>query len=264
MELSLSGRQAIVTGASAGIGHACATMLAESGAEVLAVARGRERLEQVVKEATSGGLQGSLTPLAADVTSEDDRMRIVEAAQTAGGPDILVNCAGGSRTLAIDADEGQWREAMEVNFWSKHRLTHAVLPGMVERGWGRIVNITGSSEPKPMPIYTEGVEGTSSLNAAMPAKAALHAWAKGVAREVARHGVTINSVPPGRIMSEQVERFYPTEEDRRAYAAERIPMGRFGDPRELAALVVFLCSEQGSYITGELVHVDGGMRNYAF
>ena len=118
---------------------------------------------------------------------------------------------------------------MLVNFVRLRELTHAVIPGMIAGRWGRIVNITGSSEPR-------------GINAANSAKAAVHAWAKGLSREMAKHGITINSIQPGRIMSEQIVRFHPTEEDRRKFAEEHIPMGRFGEPEELANLVVFLAS----------------------
>jgi 3-oxoacyl-[acyl-carrier protein] reductase len=122
---------------------------------------------------------------------------------------------------------------------------------MKARGWGRIVNITGSSEPR-------------SINAANSAKAAVHAWAKGLSREMAPHGITINSIQPGRIMSEQIVRMHPTEEDRQQFARQNIPAGRFGEPEELANLVVFLSSPGAGYITGTVIPVDGGMSRFAF
>lgn len=263
MELSLEGRRAVVTGASAGIGRACAMTLAASGAQVVAAARRAEKLQKLSREAEEQRI-GSIVPFIGDVTNPDDRSSLVSTTEEQlGGADILVNCAGGSRTLAMDAEEAAWREAFELNFWSVHRLTHALLPGMMERRWGRIVTITGSSEPKPMPVYSDP-NRVSHLNAAMPAKTAVHAWAKGVSREVAPYGVTVNSIPPGRVMSEQVERIYPTEAAREEYAKDRIPVGRFGGTNELASVVLFLCTDHASYITGELIHVDGGMRNFAF
>ena len=152
---------------------------------------------------------------------------------------------------------------LRVNFWPALRLAHALVPGMVERRFGRIINVTGSSEPKSMPLYGD-LERSSFLNAATPAKTAVHAWAKGLSREVGPYGVTVNSIPPGRIVTEQTQRRYPDEEKRAAYARERIPVGRFGEADEFASLVLYLCSDIAGYITGEILHVDGGMRSFAF
>ena len=109
-----------------------------------------------------------------------------------------MNNAGGSRAFKLDTGEAQWEEALTLNFTRQRQLTHALLDQMITRNWGRIINITGKSEP-------EGING------AFCAKAAMHAWAKGLSREVGRHGITVNSIPPGRIMSEQIERNYTPE-----------------------------------------------------
>jgi 3-oxoacyl-[acyl-carrier protein] reductase len=140
---------------------------------------------------------------------------------------------------------------MLVNFIRLRELSHAAIPGMRERGYGRIVNITGSSEPR-------------NLNAANSAKAAVHAWSKGLSREIAQHGITINCIQPGRIISEQILRMHPTEEDRRKFAEENIPARRFGEAEELANLAIFLASPRASYITGTVIPVDGGMSRFAF
>jgi 3-oxoacyl-[acyl-carrier protein] reductase len=121
---------------------------------------------------------------------------------------------------------------------------------MIERQWGRIINITGKSEP-------------DRLLTATPAKAAVHAWAKGLSREVGKSGITVNCIPPGRIMSEQIRRKY-SEEFRAGESAREIPVGRYGEPEELACLVVFLASPLACYITGAVLPVDGGLRRYAF
>ena len=139
---------------------------------------------------------------------------------------------------------------MRLNFVRLRQLTHALLPGMMERNWGRVINISGKSEP-------------GGLVAVSPAKAAIHAWAKGLSREVGPHGITVNSIAPGRIMSEQIRRKY-SEEFRAKQSAEEIPMGRYGEPEELAALAVFLASPVAGYITGTVMPVDGGLRKYAF
>jgi 3-oxoacyl-[acyl-carrier protein] reductase len=181
----------------------------------------------------------------------DAAPRIRDAAiQALGAVEILVNCAGGSRPLPIEAGEERWEEAMTLNFTRLRQLTQAVLPGMVERKWGRILNITGKSEP-------------DRINAAFAAKAAVHSWAKGLSREVGRFGITVNSIAPGRIISEQILRNYP-EEERRRFSDQEIPVGEYGQPADLAWLVAFLASPLARYITGTVIPVDGGLRRYQF
>jgi 3-oxoacyl-[acyl-carrier protein] reductase len=216
---------------------------------VIAARRG-ERLEELAAEIErSGGPRPQ--PLAIDIMEADAPRRLADfAARTLGSTGILVNCAGGSRPLTIDATEEQWDEAMTLNFTRVRQLTHTVLPQMIGAGWGRIINITGKSEPE-------------GLNAAFAAKAGIHAWAKGLSREVGRFGITVNSIPPGRIMSEQIERNYPPAY-REEHAAKEIPVGRYGEPEELACLAVFLASPIARYITGAVLPVDGGLRRYSF
>jgi 3-oxoacyl-[acyl-carrier protein] reductase len=173
------------------------------------------------------------------------------AAQKAVGRiDILVNNAGGSRVLPIDAPEEHWVEAMTLNFTRPRQLAHALLPGMIEHHYGRIINITGKSEPE-------------HLNAAFSAKAGIHAWAKGLSREVGQYGITVNSIPPGRIMSEQIRRNYP-EDYRKHFAETEIPVRYWGEPEDLAVMAVWLASPLARYITGAVIPVDGGLRRYQF
>jgi 3-oxoacyl-[acyl-carrier protein] reductase len=139
---------------------------------------------------------------------------------------------------------------MTLNFTRQRQLTHAILPGMIEHHWGRIINITGKSEPE-------------KLNAAFAAKAALHSWAKGLSRDVGKHGITVNSIAPGRIISEQILRNYPPEE-RKRFSDTEIPVGEYGQPEDLAVLAVFLASPLARYITGTVIPVDGGLRRYQF
>jgi 3-oxoacyl-[acyl-carrier protein] reductase len=242
MDFELKDRTCLVTGASAGIGAGIAHLLAEQGARVAATARRVDRIER----------HRNLIPIAADVTSADDLARLAREAITAlGQVDILVNCAGGSRPTTVDAGEQLWEEAFALNFTSARRLTTALLPGMRQRRWGRIVNISGTMEPR-------------GLNAAVAAKAALHLWAKGLACEVAAEGVTVNTIQPGRINSEQIlEKLHPTEEARRAFIERNIPIGYFGEPEDIAHLVAFLASPRARYITGTVIPVDGGMRHAA-
>jgi 3-oxoacyl-[acyl-carrier protein] reductase len=146
--------------------------------------------------------------------------------------------------------ESQWVEALTLNFTRHRQITDRLIDGMIARRWGRVVNITGKSEP-------EGING------AFCAKAAIHSWAKGLSREVGRHGITVNCIPPGRIISDQILRNY-TPEYRQWQSEHEIPVGRYGEAEELAALAVFLASPRASYITGAVIPVDGGLRRYQF
>ena len=143
-------------------------------------------------------------------------------------------------------------EGMTLNFEMLRRLTMAFIPGMREQKFGRVINLTGSSEPR-------------GVNVANSAKAAVHAWAKGLSREVGGDGITINSLPPGRINSEQIlNKVHPDPAEREAFAKANIPAGYFGEPEDMAYLITFLASPLARYINGEVIHVDGGMRRFAF
>jgi 3-oxoacyl-[acyl-carrier protein] reductase len=250
MDLQLQGKTALVTGASQGIGHAIARGLAAEGVRCAVVARRDNLLEELVATVVAAGHVRPVI-IKADVMEEGAPQKLAaDAIKGLGHVDILINCAGGSRPLPVDAPEERWLEAMTLNFTRVRQLTHALLPQMAERNWGRIVNITGKSEPE-------------GLNAAFSAKAAVHAWAKGLSREIGKHGITINSIPPGRIMSEQIRRNYP-EAYRAEHSQKEIPMGRYGEPEELAVLAVFLASPLAGYITGTVLPVDGGLRRYSF
>ena len=249
MDLQLKSRTAVVTGASVGIGRAVARGLAREGVRVAAVARRKDLLEQLATEARSEG--GEIVPVIQDIMQEGAAKSLAATAiAELGHVDILVNNAGGSRPLPIDAPDSAWDEAIELNFTRYRQVTHALFPDMIKRGWGRIINVTGKSEPE-------------GLNAAFAAKAAVHAWAKGLSRELGQHGITVNCIPPGRIMSEQIRRNYP-EDYRKRFAEEEIPVGYWGEPEDLAALVVFLASPMARYITGAVIPVDGGLRRYQF
>jgi 3-oxoacyl-[acyl-carrier protein] reductase len=250
MDLDLTSKTAIVTGASIGIGRAITKGLAREGVRVVAVARRKDLLDELVKEVKAAG-GAAVIPLAQDIMAADAASKLAAAATAElGHVDILVNNAGGSRPLPVDAPDSAWDEAIALNFTSYRKIAHALLPQMMARKWGRIINITGKSEPE-------------GLNAAFAAKAAVHAWAKGLSREIGKHGITVNCIPPGRIMSEQIRRNYP-EDYRKHFAEEEIPVGFWGEPEDLAALAVFLASPVARYITGTVIPVDGGLRRYQF
>ncbi len=246
MDLQLSGKTALVTGASAGIGRAIAKALAAEGVRLAVVARRRALLDTLQDE-----IGATLVIIECDLMAEDAARRIAQAALAGlGNVDILVNNAGGSRKFKLDTDEAQWHEAMTLNFTRQRQLAHALLEQMMARKWGRIVNITGKSEP-------EGING------AFCAKAAMHSWSKGLSREVGKYGITVNCIPPGRIMSEQILRNY-TPEYRRWQSEHEIPVGEYGQPEDLANLAAFLASPRARYITGAVIPVDGGLRKYQF
>ena len=251
MDLQLTGRKALVTGSSQGIGRAIALGLALEGVKVVAVARRLELLQTLSQEIVgAGGVPPALVD--ADLYPEDSGERIAARALDAVGHiDIIINAAGGSRPLPIDAPKDAWYEGMILNFYRLRELTHAVLPSMTVGSYGRIINITGTREPH-------------NLNAAHTAKAAVHVWSKGLSKVVAKDGVTVNCIQPGKIRSEQIDKRWPTEAERQKYAAAEIPIGRLGEPAELAHLAVFLSSPLAGYITGNIIAVDGGIKMFAF
>ncbi len=246
MDLGIAGKTALVTGASVGIGRAIARALAAEGARLAVVARRRELLETLEKE-----IGAKLVIIEQDLMAEDAPRRIADAALAGlGSVDILVNNAGGSRKFQLHTDEAQWQEAMTLNFTRQRQLADRLVDQMIARKWGRIVNLTGKSEP-------EGING------AFCAKAAMHSWAKGLSREVGKHGITVNCIPPGRIISEQILRNY-TPEYRQWQSEHEIPVGEYGQPEDIANLVAFLASPRARYITGAVIPVDGGLRKYQF
>jgi 3-oxoacyl-[acyl-carrier protein] reductase len=250
MDLQLRGRSALVTGASIGIGRGIALALAREGARVAVVARRGELLESLADEVVAAGGTRPVI-IVANMLDEGAAERIAAAALAGlGAVDILVNNAGGSRPFKVDASEEQWHEAITLNFTRQRQLTHRLLPQMMDRKWGRIVNVTGKSEP-------------DGINGAFCAKAGIHAWAKGLSREVGKYGITVNSLAPGRIMSEQIRRNY-TPEYRQWQADHEIPVGRYGEPEDMANLVCFLASPLAGYITGTVIPVDGGLRRYQY
>ena len=250
MDLGIAGKTALVTGASVGIGRGIALALAAEGVHLALVARRGKLLEELSAEiAASGHLRPVL--IECDLMREDAAQTIAGAALAGlGSVDILVNNAGGSRKFQLHTDEAQWQEAMTLNFTRQRQLTDKLIDQMMARKWGRIISLTGKSEP-------EGING------AFCAKAAMHSWSKGLSREVGKHGITVNCIPPGRIISEQILRNY-TPEYRQWQSEHEIPVGEYGQPEDIANLVCFLASPRARYITGTVIPVDGGLRKYQF
>jgi 3-oxoacyl-[acyl-carrier protein] reductase len=253
VDLGLSGKRCIVTGASRGIGRATAELLAAEGAQLLLVARDRDALaENAPKDSEV---------LAADVTDPEAGERIVAAAVARlGGVDVLVNCAGTSWMRALDElTEQDWEAQWQLNVRGPERLMRAAAPRMAELGWGRIVNVASSSGKRP-----------SLRNAAYSVtKAAQLSLSRAYADAYAARGVLVNAVAPGitasdlwmgrRGLADQEAAAKGIErKEAIAQAAANVPLGRFGEPREVAAVIVFLCSERAGDVVGAAWSVDGG------
>jgi len=250
VDLSLSGRTALVTGASSGIGKGIALALGKEGVRLAITARRNELLTEVAAAIQSAG--GPPPVLIQQDLLEDDAAAQIStrALEGLGSVEILINNAGGSRKFSLASTDADWDEAMTLNFVRQRQVTAALLDQMIEHNWGRIINITGKSEP-------------DGLNGAFAAKAAMHSWAKGLSREVGKFGITVNCIPPGRIMSEQIERNY-SPEYRKWQSENEIPVGEYGDPADVAGIVCYLASPLARYITGTVIPVDGGLRRYQF
>lgn len=249
---SLEGRTALVTGASRGIGEACALALAGAGCAVAVNYREREKeAERVCGAIRAAG--GQALPFRADVSRAAGAKTLVEGVQAALGPvAILINNAGVARKRApLEITEADWDEAITVNLTSAFLVSREVLPGMRERRWGRIINISS--------IYGREHGGGFSY---MTAKAALIAMTKHMALDLAKDGVLANTVAPGSIAFpgggwDRFQREQPPETVRE-FIERNLPMGRFGWPEPIGDTVAFLASERASLITGVCINVDGG------
>jgi 3-oxoacyl-[acyl-carrier protein] reductase len=251
MDLDLKDKVALVTGASVGLGRTIARMLSDEGCRLAVVARRSALLEALADEIAGLGRERPLV-IAQDITGEGAADAIRAAVEGRfGGLDILVNNAGGSRPLTGLGTPQEWDEAMRLNFVAGRELAHAFIDAMRAKRYGRIINITGGDEPVAM-------------NAGVPPNGAVHIWAKALSRVVGADGITVNCIPPGRIHSEQIDqRLLPTPEAQRTWVEQNCPAGYIGGPEDLGALVVFLASPRARYITGQVIHVDGGARRFS-
>ena len=239
-------RVALVTGASRGIGRATALRLAEDGMRVAVnyLAGESEALEVVQAVEARGGVGMAVR---ADVASPAEVAAMAETVQEAlGSVRVLVNNAGVYRRATLpELDLDQWRRTLDVNLTGAYLCLKAVAPGMRERGWGRVVNITSQIAHR----------GTSHGADYAASKAGLLGLTKAAARELAPHGITVNAVAPGTIDTDIIAGY--SEADRRQRARE-IPLGRIGFPEDVAAAVSFLASDDAAYVTGATLHVNGG------
>ncbi len=244
--MTLEGRVAFVTGASQGIGRACALVLAEAGAEVALGARNVEKLTAVAREIEGLGRKSLVVEL--DVSkAESVATAVQKALQTCGRVDILVNNAGISKdNLLLRMKPEDWEAVIRTNLDAAYHTIRAVLPGMVRQRYGRIINIASV-------VAQSGNPGQANYIAA---KAGLIGLTKAVAAEVASRNITVNAVSPGFIATAMTEKL---SEELRQKILSMVPMGRMGTDREVAYAVRFLASQEAGYITGHVLNVNGGM-----
>jgi len=254
MDLAIAGKRALVMSSSAGIGLAIAEGLAAEGVEVVLTGRNVDALTKAVADIRNRG--GKASFVVADLTTVEGLDALKAAA--GGSVDILVCNTGGPPTMAASAvDSAHWRKQLDAMIIPITELTNSVLPGMRSRQWGRIVTVASSGVVQPIP----------NLAISNALRAAVQGWSKTLASEVARDGVTVNVMLPGRIQTDRVTSIDAaaakasgkSQEDVAAASQQAIPIGRYGRVEEFAAMAVFLSSAQASYITGTTVRVDGGM-----
>ncbi|WP_446830140.1 SDR family NAD(P)-dependent oxidoreductase [Candidatus Foliamicus sp.] len=257
MKLGLRGKVALITGATGGLGAACAEQLASEGAKLFLTARTKQDLADL-----AGGLQsqhgGEVAWRATDLTAPDAAASVAKAtASRFGGIDVLVNSAGASAGGVFwEIADGVWEDSMALKFMATVRMIRAVLPGMKERGYGRIVTLAGNSGREPDPRMLPGAA----------ANAALLAVTAGLAREVAQYGIVINAVNPGPtrtsrwegMMKAFAERSGKTPEQEEQRFLSGIPQGRLAQAAEIARLVAFLASDAAPHVIGRSITADGG------
>ena len=244
--MTLEGRVALITGASQGIGHACALNLARHGATIAVAARNQQKLEELAAAITSTG--GKAAAFAMDVADEDQvKSAIKSVIAQFGKIDILVNNAGITRDqLVMRMKRADWDAVLSTNLTSAYLCIQSVIPSMLKQRWGRIINITS--------IFGQmGQAGQANYAAS---KAGLIGLTMAIAREVASRNITSNAIAPGFIETSMTAAL--SEEFKQA-AVKQIPLGRVGTPEDIANAVAFLASDEASYITGHVLNVNGGM-----
>ena len=257
MDLGIRGKRALVCAASKGLGRGCAEALAAEGVDLVINARGEEALVRTAREiAEACGV--TVTPVAADITTPEGRARVLDA--LGGQADILVTNAGGP-------PPGDWRDwdrddfirAFDANMLSAIALMQALVPGMMDRGWGRVVNITSGSVRSPI----------AALGLSNTARAGLTGFVAGMSRQVAGHGVCVNNLLPGIHATDRADSLDKGVADRQGIGMDQarkqrqatIPTGTYGDPGDFGATCAFLCSRQARFIVGQNLLLDGGALN---
>jgi 3-oxoacyl-[acyl-carrier protein] reductase len=244
--MKLEGRVALITGASQGIGHACALALARQGASLAVAARNQQKLDELVKEIETAG--GKAAAFVIDVADEEQiKSGIKSAIAHFGKIDILVNNAGITRDqLVMRMKRADWDSVLNTNLTSAYLCIQQVIPSMLKQRWGRIINITS--------VFGQiGQAGQANYAAS---KAGLIGLTMAMAREVASRNITCNAVAPGFIETSMTAAL---SEEFRQTAVKTIPLGRVGSPNDVASAVTFLASEEASYITGHVLNVNGGL-----
>ena len=253
MDLGIKGRRAIVCGASAGLGLACASYLAQAGVDAVIVARGADRLNAAANTLRANtGVQ--VTAVATDITTPEGRAQVLDVLPD---PDILVNNAGGPPPGDFrNWERDDWISALDANMLTPIELIKATVDAMAERRFGRIVNITSSAVKAPIDV----------LGLSNGARSGLTGFVAGVARAVAKHNVTINNLLPGPFDTDRLQATFAasarmsgqSEESVREAWTKQNPAGRFGRPEEFGAMCAFLCSQHAGFMTGQNVLLDGG------
>lgn len=256
MDLGIAGKRALVCASSKGLGRGCAEMLAANGVNLVMNARGAEALEQAAAEIRAAhGVE--VTTVAADITTDEGRAAVLEAA---GALDILVTNAGGPPPgLWSDWEREDFIKALDANMLTPIALMKAVLPGMMERGWGRVVNITSQSVKSPIPV----------LGLSNSARAGLTGYVAGTSRQVAGSGVVINNLLPGIHATDRAISLDTGAAEAQGISLEEakirreatIPAGRYGTTEEFGAACAFLCSQYAGFIVGQNLLLDGGAVN---
>lgn len=248
MDLGISGKSALVLGASRGLGAVIAASLAAEGVKVYAAARNAGNIEKA----------DNIIPLTVDLSDKASVSALIDTLRQKGGVDILVNNSGGPKAgPAVGQSADGWVSAFEMMATSIFTITDAMLEGMISRKWGRIITVGSSGVEQPIP----------NLALSNGVRAAVAGWSKTLAAEVAQHGITVNMILPGRIDTDRVRELdgikaKNTGADIEAVqeaSKKDIPVGRYGKPEEFAAVATFLASAKASYVTGSSIRVDGGM-----
>ncbi|MGK7653351.1 SDR family oxidoreductase [Roseovarius sp. B08] len=256
MDLGINGKRALVCASSKGLGLGCARALAEAGVDLVMNARGEEAL-QASAQAIRDDFGVKVTTVACDVTTPEGQEKVISAAQ---GVDILVTNAGGPPPGKwTDWDREDFIKALDANMLTPIAFIKALVPGMMERGWGRVVNITSQSVKAPIPV----------LGLSNSARAGLTGYVAGTARQVAGKGVTINNLQPGIHATDRADSLDRgvseaqsiTLDEARAQRAATIPAGRYGTAEEFGAACAFLCSRHAGFIVGQNILLDGGAIN---